>query len=153
MEPRGNTGAVMEWVASKGVARGKSGLTQAERHVNAAMIQCRINRLLSRFERAAVECAYGEMRNLYDVALMLQINDVDKGLHLPADLAAHIYSKGHLPCKDVVLQRYHISPRTFYRRLKAVKSWIARYEQQAFLKLERDFADAGIVGVEFFIYG
>ena len=58
IEPMGNTAQVCEWLQSKGVKGGGSGLTQHEHHAESAMIIARVQRLLEPAELAVIEMHY-----------------------------------------------------------------------------------------------
>lgn len=144
IEPHGNTAIVMKWCGSKGAAGGFRPLTQAERHAGAAMIQARIQRLLSRFELAAVKAEYGsDFSGLPDLAGAAYAESTIGDIALIGDLMRHIYSGR--PKRHEITDRYGLSERTFFRFRRKISLMLAEWEYGARIRLDDDFKKCGII--------
>lgn len=144
IEPQGNTGMVMRWCENKGVIGGTSKFTQVEWHANAAMIQARINRVLSRFECAVIGAKYGaDFSGLAEIAVALYGRGAIKDMALAYDLLQHIYS-GNLK-RVAIMDKHNLARMTFHRKREAVKKVLAEWENTARLKLDDEFRARGII--------
>lgn len=144
IEPMGNTGAVINHL--QGVSGSTSGLTQAEHHANAAMIESQVSGCLnSKLLVAVVECEYGKYDNLHYLANALVAHNICDDAIFAADMLRHIYSLGKLPRRIWLMDKYDIPDRTFARKRQKVKNHLANWEQQARFKLQTDFKKKGII--------
>lgn len=144
MEPLNNTASVCAWCESKGVMGGGGELTQAETHANAAMIISRIERVLNRYELAAVECKYSEdLSGIID--LTAYIEEQNNGVNLL--LCDAILSNLFIGCpkQTNIMDRYDVSKATVWRQQKKVSQIIARLEETAQIKLYDEFKRCGII--------
>lgn len=144
IEPMGNTGSVIAHL--KGVSGSTSGLTQAEHHANAAMIESQVSSYLkSKLLVAVVECEYGKYDNLHYIASALVANKICDNVIFAADLLRHIYTNGKEPRRIALMDKYDIPDRTFARKREKVKNHLANWEQQARFKLQTVFTQKGII--------
>lgn len=144
IEPMGNTGSVIAHL--KGVSGSTSGLTQAEHHANAAMIESQIAGCLnSRLLVAVVECEYGKYDNLHYIASVLVANKICDNVIFAADLLRHIYTNGKEPRRIALMDKYDLPNMTFSRRRDKIKNHLANWEQQARFKLQTFFVQKGII--------
>ena len=144
MEPLNNTASVCAWCESKGVMGGGGDLTQAETHANAAMIISRIERVLNRYELAAVECKYSaDLSGIID--LTAYIEEQNNGVNLL--LCDAILSNLFIGCpkQTNIMDRYDVSKATVWRQQKKVSQIIARLEETAQIKLYDEFKRCGII--------
>lgn len=144
MEPLNNTASVCAWCESKGVMGGGGELTQAETHANAAMIISRIERVLNRYELAAVECKYSEdLSGIID--LTAYIEEQNNGVNLL--LCDAILSNLFIGCprQTNIMDRYDVSKATVWRQQKKVSQVIAQLEETAQIKLYDEFKRCGII--------
>lgn len=148
IEPLNNTAQVCQWIENKGVSGSKSSLTQAEWHANAAMIQSRIERVLNRFELAVVECEYGavDLHNIADLTVFIEQENKGVNLLICDDLLMNLfYGK---PKQVEIQDRYDLSKGGFWRQQQRAKRIIANLLNNAILKLEMEFIQAGILNNE-----
>lgn len=144
MEPLNNTASVCAWCESKGVTGGGGDLTQSETHANSAMIISRIERVLNRYELAAVECKYSsDLSGIID--LTAYIEEQNNGVNLLLCDALVIYILKERPKRLEIMDKYDISNGYFYKQLKKVKSIIAALEYTAGVKLYDEFKSCGII--------
>lgn len=144
MEPLNNTASVCAWCESKGVMGGGGELTQAETHANAAMIISRIERVLNRYELAAVECKYSaDLSGIID--LTAYIEELNNGVNLL--LCDAILSNLFIGCpkQTNIMDRYDVSKATVWRQQKKISQIIARLEETAQIKLYDEFKRCGII--------
>lgn len=142
--PMGNTGAVINHL--QGVSGGGSGLTQAEWHANAAMIESQISGCLkSKLLVAVVECEYDKYDNLHYLANVLVSHNICDDAIFAADMLRHIYTDGKEPRRIALMDKYGIPDRTFSRKREKVKNHLANWEQQARFKLQTEFTQKGII--------
>lgn len=148
IEPMGNTAQVCEWVEAKGVTGGRGRLTQAEWHANAAMIQARIERLLDRFELAAVEMEYGavDLHNIVDLSLyVLQRHPKIDTLLCDNLIEYHFTAR---PRPMWIIDKYDLSKGAFYRRYDKVAGCLNGLMNKARLKADRHLRECGVIGVQ-----
>ena len=144
MEPMNGTATVCEWCKNKGVKYGGGDLTQADKHANAAMIISRIERVLNRYELAAVECKYSsDLSGIID--LTAYIEEQNNGVNLLLCDALVSYILKERPKRLEIMDKYDISNGYFYKQLKKVKSIIAALEYTAGVKLYDEFKSCGII--------
>lgn len=144
IEPMGNTGAVINHL--QGVSGSTSGLTQAEHHANAAMIESQISGCLnSKLLVAVVECEYGKYDNLHYLANVLVANNICDDVVFAAAMLQHIYSDGKNPRRIWLMDKYDLPNMTFTRRRDKIKNHLANWEQEARFKLQTDFKKKGII--------
>lgn len=144
MEPMNGTATVCEWCKNKGVKYGGGDLTQADKHANAAMIISRIERVLNRYELAAVECKYSQdLSGIIDLTAYIEEQNNGVNLLLCDALVSHILKER--PKRLEIMDKYDISNGYFYKRLKKVKSIIAAIEYTAGVKLYDEFKSCGII--------
>lgn len=144
MEPMNGTATVCEWCKNKGVKYGGGDLTQADKHANAAMIISRIERILNRYELAAVECKYSaDLSGIIDLTAYIEEQNNGVNLLLCDALVSHILKER--PKRLEIMDKYDISNGYFYKQLKKVKSIIAAIEYTAGVKLYDEFKSCGII--------
>lgn len=145
MEPMNNTASVMRWCEFKGVMGGGGDLTQAETHANAAMIISRIERVLNRYELAAVECKYSEdLSGIVDIAAYIEEQNDGVNLLICDALVSNILKK--VPKLMEIQDRFDIARVTLWRKKKQVGGIVAGLLDSAICKLEPEFRQAGIIG-------
>lgn len=146
IEPLNNTAQIMDWCANKGVLQGGSDLTQHEHHANAAMIISRVERVLNRFELAAVEMQYtGGLKADGIVDLTALIEEQNKGVNLLIcdDLLMNLFTG--TPGRMQIQDKYDFSERTFHRQKNKIKKSIAELLNSAICKLEIEFEKSKII--------
>lgn len=142
--PMGNTGAVINHL--QGVSGGGSGLTQAEWHANAAMIESQVSGCLkNKVLIAVVECEYGKYDNLPYLASVLVANNICRDVFLAADMLRHIYSNQTQPRRIWLMDKYDLHDMTFARQRDKIKNHLANWEQEARFKLQTAFKQKGII--------
>ena len=144
MEPLNNTAAVCEWCKNKGVKYGGGDLTQAETHANAAMIISKIERVLNRYELAAVECKYSDdLSGIIDLTAYIEEQNNGVNLLLCDAILSNLFIGR--PKYTEIMDRYDISKGSVCRQFKKVKSIIAALENTAEVKLYDEFKFCGII--------
>ena len=146
IEPMGNTAQVCDWMQSKGVKGGGSGLTQHEHHAESAMIIARVQRLLEPAELAVIEMHYTgglKLDGIVDLTAHIERQNTGANLLLCDALVANIFTSR--PPRTAIQDRFDISARTYFRRLKDVKDAISSLFASAMCKLDADLEQAGIV--------
>lgn len=144
MEPLNNTAAVCEWCKNKGVKYGGGDLTQAETHANAAMIISKIERVLNRYELAAVECKYSEdLSGIIDLTAYIEEQNNGVNLLLCDAILSNLFIGR--PKYTEIMDRYDVSKGSVCRQFKKVKSIIAELENTAEVKLYDEFKSCGII--------
>ena len=149
IEPLNNTAQIMDWCANKGVLQGGSDLTQHEHHANAAMIISRVERVLNRFELAAVEMQYtGGLKADGIVDLTAFIEQENRGVNLLIcdDLLMNLFCGK--PKKIVIQDKYDLSKATVWRQQKQIRRSIALLLNSAICKLELEFKKVNIIKAE-----
>ena len=144
MEPINGTALVCAWCESKGVMGGGGDLTQAEKHAHAEMIISKIERVLNRYELAAVECKHSQdLSGIIDLTAYIEEQNNGVNLLLCDALVSHILKER--PKRLEIMDKYDISNGYFYKQLKKVKSIIAAIEYTAGVKLYDEFKSCGII--------
>lgn len=144
MEPLNNTATVCEWCKNKGVKYGGGDLTQAETHANAAMIISKIERVLNRYELAAVECKYSsDLSGIIDLTAYIEEQNNGVNLLLCDAILSNLFIGR--PKYTEIMDRYDISKGSVCRQFKKVKSIIAALENTAEVKLYDEFKSCGII--------
>ena len=144
MEPLNNTASVMHWCESKGVMGGGGDLTQAETHANAAMIISRIERVLNRYELAAVECKYSsDLSGIIDLTAYIEEQNNGVNLLLCDAILSNLFTER--PKKTAIMDKYDVSNGHVYRQFEKVGKILAAIETTAYLKLYDEFLRAGII--------
>lgn len=144
MEPLNNTASVCAWCESKGVMGGGGELTQAETHANAAMIISRIERVLNRYELAAVECKYSaDLSGIIDLTAYIEEQNNGVNLLLCDAILSNLFI-GY-PKQTNIMDRYDVSKATVWRQQKKISQIIARLEETAQIKLYDEFKRCGII--------
>lgn len=144
MEPLNNTAAVCEWCKNKGVKYGGGDLTQAETHANAAMIISKIERVLNRYELAAVECKYSSnLSGIIDLTAYIEEQNNGVNLLLCDAILSNLFIGR--PKYTEIIDRYDVSKGSVCRQFKKVKSIIAALENTAEVKLYDEFKSCGII--------
>ena len=144
MEPLNNTASVCAWCASKGVMGGGGDLTQAETHANAAMIISRIERILNRYELAAVECKYSaDLSGIIDLTAYIEEQNNGVNLLLCDAILSNLFTEQ--PKKTAIMDKYDVSNGHVYRQFKKVGKILAAIETTAYLKLYDEFKQCGII--------
>lgn len=144
MEPLNNTASVCAWCESKGVMGGGGELTQAETHANAAMIISRIERILNRYELAAVECKYSaDLSGIIDLTAYIEEQNNGVNLLLCDAILSNLFTE--LPKKIAIMDKYDVSNGHVYRQFEKVGKILAAIETSAYLKLYDEFKQCGII--------
>lgn len=144
MEPLNNTATVCEWCKNKGVKYGGGDLTQAETHANAAMIISKIERVLNRYELAAVECKYSDdLSGIIDLTAYIEEQNNGVNLLLCDAILSNLFIGR--PKYTEIMDRYDVSKGSVCRQFKKVKSIIAALENTAEVKLYDEFKSCGII--------
>lgn len=144
MEPLNNTASVCAWCESKGVMGGGGELTQAETHANAAMIISRIERILNRYELAAVECKYSaDSSGIIDLTAYIEEQNNGVNLLLCDAILSNLFTE--LPKKTAIMDKYDVSNGHVYRQFEKVGKILAAIETSAYLKLYDEFKQCGII--------
>lgn len=144
MEPLNNTASVCAWCESKGVMGGGGELTQAETHANAAMIISRIERILNRYELAAVECKYSQdLSGIIDLTAYIEEQNNGVNLLLCDAILSNLFTKQ--PKKTAIMDKYDINKMTLWRQFQKVRAILACIETSAYLKLYDEFKQCGII--------
>lgn len=145
IEPQNNTAQVMGWCASKGVLQGSGELTQHEHHANAAMIISRIERVLNRYELAAVELHYtGGLKADGIIDLTAYIERENKGVNLLIcdALLAHIFCGVK---QEAIQDKYDLNRKYVYRQKKKINAIVNALLNSAWAKLEIEFEQRKII--------
>ncbi|WP_118801936.1 hypothetical protein [Neisseria lactamica] len=149
MEPLNNTASVCAWCESRGVKHGGGDLTQAETHANAAMIISRIERVLNRYELAAVECKYSEdLSGIVDITAYIEEQNNGVNLLICDALVSNIL-RG-VPRQVDIMDKYDLSKGTIWAHRKKVSGIIAQIEESILRKLDDEFRACGIIGTRRF---
>lgn len=144
MEPLNNTASVCAWCESKGVMGGSGDLTQAETHANAAMIISRIERILNRYELAAVECKYSaDLSGIIDLTAYIEEQNNGVNLLLCDAILSNLFI-GY-PKQTNIMDRYDVTKTTLWRQFQKVRVILACIETSAYLKLHDEFLRVGII--------
>lgn len=144
MEPLNNTASVCAWSESKGVMGGGGELTQAETHANAAMIISRIERVLNRYELAAVECKYSsDLSGVIDLTAYIEEQNNGVNLLLCDAILSNLFTEQ--PKKTAIMDKYDVSNGHVYRQFEKVGKILAAIETSAYLKLYDEFKQCGII--------
>lgn len=144
MEPLNNTASVCAWCESKGMMGGGGELTQAETHANAAMIISRIERVLNRYELAAVECKYSaDLSGIIDLTAYIEEQNNGVNLLLCDAILSNLFTEQ--PKKTAIMDKYDISKMTLWRQFQKVRVILAGIETSAYLKLYDEFKQCGII--------
>lgn len=145
IEPKNNTAQVMEWLEHKGVRGAAGGLTQHEWHANSAMIIKQVERILNRYELAAVELEYtGGVKADGIIDLTAFIERENKGVNLLIcdDVLAHIF--GNLK-QEAIQDKYDLSRKTVYNQKRKIEQIVNALLNSAWAKLDPEFRRRGIV--------
>lgn len=144
MEPLNNTASVCAWCESRGVMGGGGELTQAETHANAAMIISRIERVLNRYELAAVECKHSDdLSGIIDLTAYIEEQNNGVNLLLCDAILSNLFTG--CPKQTNIMDRYDVSKGGIYRQFKKVGKILAAIETTAYLKLYDEFKQCGII--------
>lgn len=144
MEPLNNTATVCEWCKNKGVKYGGGDLTQAETHANSAMIISKIERVLNRYELAAVECKYSDdLSGIIDLTAYIEEQNNGVNLLLCDAILSNLFTEQ--PKKTAIMDKYDVSNGHVYRQFKKVGKILAAIEISAYLKLYDEFKQYGII--------
>ncbi len=144
MEPLNNTASVCAWCESKGVMGGGGDLTQAETHANAAMIISRIERILNRYELAAVECKYSaDLSGIIDLTAYIEEQNNGVNILLCDAILSNLFTEQ--PKKTAIMDKYGVSNGHVYRQFEKVGKILAAIETSAYLKLYDEFKQCGII--------
>lgn len=144
MEPLNNTAKVCAWCESKGVTGGGGDLTQAETHANAAMIISKIERVLNRYELAAVECKYSaDLSGIVDITAYIEEQNNGVNLLICDALVSNIL-RG-VPKQVDIMDKYDINKMTLWRHSKKASRQIAKLEESVQIKLYDEFKRCGII--------
>lgn len=144
MEPLNNTATVCEWCKNKGVKYGGGDLTQAETHANSAMIISKIERVLNRYELAAVECKYSDdLSGIIDLTAYIEEQNNGVNLLLCDAILSNLFTEQ--PKKTAIMDKYDVSNGHVCRQFEKVGKILAAIETSAYLKLYDEFKQCGII--------
>ena len=144
MEPINGTALVCAWCKSKGVIGGGGDLTQADKHVNSAMIISKIERVLNRYELAAVECKYSsDLSGIVDLTAYIEEQNNGVNLLLCDAILSNLFTER--PKKTAIMDKYDVSNGHVYRQFEKVRKILAAIETSAYLKLYDEFKQCGII--------
>ena len=144
MEPLNNTASVCAWCESKGVMGGGGDLTQAETHANAAMIISRVERVLNRYELAAVECKYSaDLSGIIDLTAYIEEQNNGVNILLCDAILSNLFTEQ--PKKTAIMDKYDVNKMTLWRQFQKVRVILAGIETSAYLKLYDEFKQCGII--------
>lgn len=144
MEPINGTALVCAWCESKGVIGGGGDLTQADKHVNSAMIISKIERVLNRYELAAVECKYSsDLSGIVDLTAYIEEQNNGVNLLLCDAILSNLFTER--PKKTAIMDKYDVSNGHVYRQFEKVRKILAAIETSAYLKLYDEFKQCGII--------
>lgn len=149
IEPQNNTARIMEWCRTKGMRKGGGRLSQHEHHANSSMIIARVNRILNRYELAAVELHYtgGQKADgIVDLTAWIERENKGANLLLCDALIGHIFCRR--PKQTEIQDRFDLSKGALYRQLEKVRQIHAALLDSACLKLDDEFKRAGVVALE-----
>ena len=144
IEPMGNTAQVCDWMQSKGVKGGGSGLTQHEHHAHSAMIIARV--LLEPAELAVIEMHYTggqKLDGIIDLTAHIERQNTGANLLLCDSLVSNIFTSR--PRQTQIQDRFDLSKGTLWRRRKEIQEIIGALFDAAMQKLEADFQAALII--------
>lgn len=145
IEPKNNTAQVMDWLEHKGVRGASSGLTQHEWHANSAMLIKQIERILNRYELAAVELQYtGGVKADGIIDLTAFIERENKGVNLLICDALLMHIFGSLK-QEAIQDKYDLSRKTVYNQKRKVEQVVNALLNSAWAKLDPEFRRRGIV--------
>lgn len=145
IEPKNNTAQVMDWLEHKGVRGASTGLTQHEWHANSAMIIKQVERILNRYELAAVELHYTggyKADGIIDLTAFIERENKGVNLLICDDVLAHIF--GSLK-QEAIQDKYDLSRATLWRQKKKINAVVNALLNSAWAKLEDEFKQRGIV--------
>ncbi|WP_373753807.1 hypothetical protein [Neisseria weixii] len=149
IEPQNNTAQVMDWIEHKGVRGASSGLTQHEWHANSSMIIKQVERILNRYELAAVELHYtGGLKADGIIDLTAYIERENKGVNLLIcdALLAHIFCGVK---QEAVQDKYDLNRQCVWRQKKKVNAIVNALLNSAWAKLEIEFEQRGLISPTF----
>ena len=145
IEPQNNTAQVMDWIEHKGVRGGGSGLTQHEWHANSAMIIKQVERILNRYELAAVELHYtGGLKadGIIDLTAYIEREKIGVNMLIFNAILIHIF--GNLK-QEAIQDKYDLNRQYVWRQKKKVNAIINALLNSAWVKLEIEFKQRGII--------
>ena len=144
MEPINGTALVSAWCESKGVMGGGGDLTQAEKHAHAEMIISKIERVLNRYELAAVECKHSQdLSGIIDLTAYIEEQNNGVNLLLCDAILSNLFTEQ--PKKTAIMDKYDVSNGHVYRQFEKVGKILAAIETSAYLKLYDEFKQCGII--------
>lgn len=146
IEPQNNTAQIMDWCRTKGVRRGGGKLSQHEHHANSAMIISRTERVLNRYELAAVELHYtgGQKADgIVDLTAWIERENNGVNLLLCDALLGHLFFRR--PKRTAIMDKYDLSCGSFYRQFNKIRRIHAALLNSAWLKLQDGFEQASII--------
>lgn len=146
IEPQNNTAQIMDWCQTKGVRKGGGKLSQHEHHANSAMIISRVERILNRYELAAVELHYtgGQKADgIIDLTAWLERENKGVNLLIADALIEHLFSGR--PKRVDITDRFDLHERTVYRQLSKIRNIHAALLTSALHKLEEEFIRAEVL--------
>lgn len=146
IEPMGNTAQICLWLESKGAGISKSGLTQAEWHANARLIQNRIERILNRYELAAIEMQYSEFdrHNIIDLSAYVLARYSRLEPLLCDKLISHLFTE--IPRLVDIQDSLDLPKMTVWRWQQKVNGCVIGLLNQARFKADAELRAAGVVG-------
>lgn len=145
IEPKNNTAQVMDWLEHKGVRGASSGLTQYEWHANSAMIIKQVERILNRYELAAVELQYTcglKADGIIDLTAFIERENKGVNLLICDALLMHIF--GSLK-QEAIQDKYDLTRKYVYRQKNKINAIVNALLNSALAKLEIEFEQRKII--------
>lgn len=145
IEPINSTAVVCEWCESKGVMGGSwGGLTQAEKHAHAEMIISKIERVLNRYELAAMKCKHSEdLSGIIDLTAYIEEQNDGVNMLLCDAILSNLFTEQ--PKKTAIMDKCDVTKTTLWRQFQKVRVILACIETSAYLKLYDEFKQCGII--------
>ena len=145
IEPQNNTAQVMSWMEHKGVRGASSGLTQHEWHANSAMIIKQVERILNRYELAAVELHYTGGQKVDHITYLAEYIEREKiGVNMLIFNAMLIHIFGNLK-QEAIQDKFDLNRQYVWRQKKKVNAVVNALLNSAWAKLEIEFEQRGII--------
>lgn len=108
------------------------------------MIISRIERVLNRYELAAVECKYSsDLSGIIDLTAYIEEKNNGVNLLLCDAILSNLFTEQ--PKKTAIMDKYDVSNGHVYRQFEKVGKILAGIETSAYLKLYDEFKQCGII--------
>ena len=108
------------------------------------MIISKIERVLNRYELAAVECKYSDdLSGIIDLTAYIEEQNNGVNLLLCDAILSNLFTEQ--PKKTAIMDKYDVSNGHVYRQFEKVGKILAAIETSAYLKLYDEFKQCGII--------